>query len=115
MLFTPERAPEIEAAAGEIIAAARTGLDPAVVERQWQAMEAWDGAGATARLGEIGCPTLVAMGTEDVVFAPANSAALAAGIDRSWLARFPHAGHAFMADHPEALAGLIASFLAAQK
>ena len=115
MLFTPERAPQIEAAAGAVIAAARSALDPAVVERQWRAMEAWDRAGATARLGEIGCPALVATGTEDVVCPPANAAALAAGIGGSWLARFPRAGHAFMADHPEALAGLVGSFLAAQK
>ena len=115
VLFTPERAPEIEAVALDVIAAARAQLDPVVVERQWQAMEAWDRAGATGRLGEIACPTLVATGTEDVVFSPANSAALAAAIGGSWLARFPRASHAFMADHPVALTGLVGSFLAAQK
>jgi pimeloyl-ACP methyl ester carboxylesterase len=115
VLFTPERAPEIEAAAGELIAAARSSLDRGVVERQWEAMERWDEAGATARLGEIGCPALVATGAEDVVCPAANAAALAAAIDGAWLARFPRSAHAFMADHPIALSGLVRSFLAAQE
>jgi pimeloyl-ACP methyl ester carboxylesterase len=115
LLFTPERAPEIEAAAGELIAAARSALDRGVVERQWEAMERWDEGGATARLGEIACPVLVATGAEDVVCPPANAPALAAAIDGAWLARFPRSAHAFMADHPVALAGLVRSFLGAQK
>ena len=112
-LFTPARAPEIEAVALDVVAAARASLDPGVVERQWDAMEAWDAEGVTARLGEIACPALVAAGAEDAVCPPANAPALAAAIDGAWLARFPRCGHAFMADHPVALAGLIAAFLAA--
>ena len=115
LLFTPERAPEIEAAAGELIAAARSTLDRGVVERQWDAMVRWDEAGATARLGEIDCPALVATGAEDAICPPANARALAAAIDGAWLARFPRSAHAFMADHPVALAALARSFLAAQK
>jgi len=33
-------------------------------------------------------------------------------IPGAWLARFPHGGHAFIAQFPPALAGLINSFLA---
>jgi pimeloyl-ACP methyl ester carboxylesterase len=115
VLFTPERAPEIEASAGDLIAAARAALDPGVVEHQWEAMERWGEAGATARLGEIACPVLVATGAEDVVCPPGNAATLAADIDGAWLARFPRSAHAFMADHPIAAAGLVRSFLAAQR
>ena len=115
VLFTPERAPAIEAAALDVVATARAALDPGVVERQWEAMEAWNGAGATARLGEIAGPALVATGTEDAVCPPANATALAEALPDAWLARFPRAGHAFMADHPTALASLVAAFLAAQR
>ncbi len=115
LLFTPERAPEMEAAAGEIIAAARARLDPGVVERQWRAMDAWHERGATARLEEIGCPALVATGTEDIVCPAENATALAAGLGGAWLARFPRSAHAFMADHPVAVSGLVTAFLAAQR
>ena len=33
------------------------------------------------------------------------------GMPGAWLARFPHSGHGFMADHPESLTGLISTFL----
>ncbi len=45
------------------------------------------------------------------MFPAANAAALANAIPGAWLARFPHCGHGFMADHPETLAGLIRTFL----
>jgi pimeloyl-ACP methyl ester carboxylesterase len=115
LLFTPERAKEVEAVALDFVAAAGAALDRGVVERQWEAMEAWDAGGVTGRLGEIDCPTLVATGTEDQICPAENAAALAAALPGSWLARFPGTGHAFMADRPIALCGLIAAFLAAQK
>ena len=115
VLFTPERAAEVETAALDVVAGSRAALHPGVVGRQWEAMERWNGGGATGRLGEIACPTLVATGTEDVVCPPANASALAAGLPDAWLARFPQAGHAFMADYPDALAALIAVFLKVQK
>jgi pimeloyl-ACP methyl ester carboxylesterase len=59
----------------------------------------------------ISCPVLVATGEEDVVIPPGNASALANAIPGSWLARFPHSGHGFMADHPETLAALINAFL----
>jgi pimeloyl-ACP methyl ester carboxylesterase len=115
VLFTPERAPQVAAAAGEFIAAARARLEPGVVERQWRAMEAWHENGATARLDEIGCQALVATGAEDIVCPPKNATALAAGLGDAWLARFPRSAHAFMADHPVAVSGLVTAFLAAQR
>jgi pimeloyl-ACP methyl ester carboxylesterase len=113
LLFTAERAAEIASRFGDVVAAAREALPHDVAEHQAEAMEAWEAEGAGARLGEIKAPALVATGSEDVVFPPANALALAAGIDGAWLARFPNSGHAFMADHPEPLATLIATFLSA--
>ena len=113
LLFTPERATDIDAAFGNVVAEARARLDHTVVEHQWEAMGTWAEAGVTDRLGEIACPALVATGTEDVICPPENAFALASGIDDAWLARFPHSGHGFIADRPVAVARLVAAFLAA--
>ncbi len=75
LLFLPERAAEIDAAFGDVVAEARGALDPAVVARQRQALDEWD---AGDGLGEIGVPALVAMGAGDAVIPPANSDKLAA-------------------------------------
>ncbi len=112
LLFPPQRARMIDAAFGDVVAAARAALPHDVVRAQWRAMEAWEAQGAAERLGEISAPALVATGSEDVIVPPANSRALAAGIPGAWLAPFPHSGHAFMADHPDSLARLISTFLA---
>jgi pimeloyl-ACP methyl ester carboxylesterase len=115
VLFTPERAAEVESAALGVVAESRAALDPGVVGHQWEAMKGWNAEGATGRLGEIISPALVATGAEDVVCPPENASALAAGLSDAWLARFPRSGHAFMADRPEELAALISIFLKVRK
>ena len=87
------------------------GAAPDVARAQWRAMEEWEGRARADRLGELSLPVLVATGSEDVAVPPANSLALVDGIAGAWLARFPHSGHGFMADHPDALAKLISNFL----
>jgi pimeloyl-ACP methyl ester carboxylesterase len=111
LLFLPERAAEIDADFGEVVAAARARLPHDVVKRQWTAMEGWKERGTADDVGRISCPALVATGEDDVVVPPANSIALANAIPGSWLARFPRSGHGFMADHPQSLARLIGAFL----
>jgi pimeloyl-ACP methyl ester carboxylesterase len=111
LLFASERAREIDAEFGDVMAAAREALPPDVVERQWRAMEAWERGDWAHDVGLISCPTLIATGEDDVVIPPANALALALAIPGSWLARFPDCGHGFVADHPQALARLIATFL----
>jgi len=113
LLFPPERAPEIDAKFGEVVAAARAALPAEVVKRQWAAMEAWERGDLGQDVHEVACPALIATGEEDVVLPPANALALALAIPGSWLARFPRCGHGFMADHPQALARLIVTFLSA--
>jgi pimeloyl-ACP methyl ester carboxylesterase len=114
-LFTPERAASIDASAGEIVAAARADLDPGVVTAQGRALDEWGRGGCLKRLDEIRLPVLVAAGAQDIVIEPRASEEIAGRIDGAWLARFPRSGHAFMADHPESLAGLIAAFLGSQR
>ena len=110
LLFTEDRAAEVDAEFGEIVASARAELSPETLQRQAAAMEEWQ-AGPGADLAAVSCPTLIATGSEDVVIPPANAVALATGIADAWLARFPGCGHGFMADHPKSLSRLIATFL----
>jgi len=113
LLFPPDRAAQVDAQFGELVAAARAAFPVDVASAQWDAMEAWEADGAGDRLGEISSPALVVTGSDDIVIPPANALALAVAIRGAWLARFPRSGHAFMADHPSSLARLIAAFLGA--
>jgi pimeloyl-ACP methyl ester carboxylesterase len=56
--------------------------------------------------------TTIATGTEDIVIPASNALKLVNAIPGAWLAQFPHGGHAFIAQYPQALADLINSFLA---
>jgi len=49
------------------------------------------------------------------VIPASNALKLVNAIPDAWLAQFPHGGHAFIAQFPRALAGLINSFLALDK
>lgn len=113
LLFAPAAAAAVDRDFGEIVAAARAALDPAVLGSQVAVLEAWTREGVAQRLGEITVPTLIAAGTDDVVIPAANSLALAEGIDASWLARFRGVGHGFMAEVPAPLAALVGDFMAA--
>jgi pimeloyl-ACP methyl ester carboxylesterase len=96
---------------GPVVAAARAQLSPELVKRQAAAMDEWHNSGVASRLREIDIPVLIGTGTEDIVIPPSNSLKLANTISGAWLARFPHAGHAFTAQYPLAVADLINCFL----
>jgi pimeloyl-ACP methyl ester carboxylesterase len=95
----------------DVVAAAQAALAIETLTAQQRAMEDWHAAGAQSRLAAIDCPALCAAGRDDRVIPADNSAILAQRLPGSWLARFPDAGHAFMAQYPERLAGLIRAFL----
>jgi pimeloyl-ACP methyl ester carboxylesterase len=97
---------------GDIIAAARAQLSAELLKRQAAAMNAWHCDGVANRLRQIRRPVLIATGTEDVVIPPSNALKLVNAISDAWLAQFPRSGHAFMAQHPQAVAELINTFLA---
>jgi pimeloyl-ACP methyl ester carboxylesterase len=110
LLFPSDVAESFYREFGDIVAAAR--LSPDLVNRQAAAMDAWHRSGIGSRLREINARVLIATGTEDVVIPPSNALKLVNAIPSAWLAQFPGAGHAFMAQHSRVLADLINCFLA---
>jgi pimeloyl-ACP methyl ester carboxylesterase len=57
---------------------------------------------AQARLGDIRAPTLVMHGEQDKLQAPENASLLAQSIPSAELKLWPHAGHLYVTDEPEA-------------
>lgn len=106
-LFPPALAAQVDRDVGEIVAAARADLDPAALDAQEMAVERWYAEGAPV---PVGIRMLAAAGEEDEVV-PAANVALLADRPLAWSARFPGAGHAFMAQVPGPLADLIDRFL----
>ena len=99
---------------GDMVAAARAQLPVELLNRQSAAMDVWHRNGVAGQLREIRVPVLVATGTDDIVIPASNALKLVNAIPGAWLARFPHGGHAFVAQYPRALADLINSFLAVE-
>ncbi len=114
---------------GDLVAAARSALDPEALSAQERAMIAW---GRTPRepVGVGFPPVLLAHGDQDVVIPPGNLERLAARYsgpselrrnspaERADLSTvrtemFAGGGHAFMAQEPQRLVTLIAEFTAA--
>lgn len=111
LLFPAPLAADLDAQVGELVAAARAGLDPAVLTAQEQAIARWHAEPADERLARITAPVLVAAGEADVVIPAANARVLADALPGARLALFPGGGHAFMAQEPVALAALIGEHL----
>jgi pimeloyl-ACP methyl ester carboxylesterase len=111
LLFPVDVAESFYRQFGDIVAAARAQLSPALVKRQAAAMDAWHTSGVAGRLRDLHVPVLIGTGTEDIVIPPSNGLKLVNTIPGAWFAQFPRAGHAFMAQYPRALADLINCFL----
>jgi 3-oxoadipate enol-lactonase len=62
-------------------------------------------------LSSIHCPTLILVGTEDVLTPPAMSEAMQRGIAGSELVVIPEAGHLANLEHPDAFNAALAKFL----
>ncbi len=110
LLFPPAVAGDMDARFGELVAQARAALSTAALDAQEQAIELWHAEPAGARLASIIAPALIAAGTEDVVIPVVNSDRLADAL-RAPLELFAGCGHAFTAQAPSKLAGLINSWL----
>ncbi len=115
LLFPGDVAESLYRQFGDIVAAARAQLSPELVKRQAAAMDAWHNSGVASRLREIHVPVLIGTGAEDIVIPPSNALKLVNTIPGAWLAQFPRAGHAFMAQYPRALADLLNCFLVADR
>ncbi len=109
LLFPPGVAEPIDAEFGDLVAAARAGLDHDALTAQESAMRGWHEERDLSPLASV--PTLAAHGALDVVIPPRNSELIAARAEDSWLARFPGCGHAFMAQEPARVAALVGAFL----
>jgi pimeloyl-ACP methyl ester carboxylesterase len=111
LLFPSDVAESFYRQFGDVAATARAQLSPEIVRRQAAAMDKWHRDAVASRLQEINVPVLIGTGSEDIVIPPSNALKLVNAIPGAWLAQFPRAGHAFMAQYPRALADLINRFL----
>jgi pimeloyl-ACP methyl ester carboxylesterase len=111
LLFPPEAAAAIDGEFGELVAEARAGLSPQTLRAQEDAIDAWHSEPAAERLRRIAAPTLIAGGTEDIVIPFANTKLLAAALPGSRHEGFKGCGHAFMAQEPFRVAGMINAWL----
>jgi pimeloyl-ACP methyl ester carboxylesterase len=109
VLFPADVAPEIDREFGDLVAEAKAALDPATLDAQERAIDAWH-AEAQPAAGPDAPPVLTACGTADAVIPPQNADALAARWHGCRVERFAGCGHALMAQEPDRLAALIASF-----
>ena len=110
LLFPPAVAAEVDRLFGDAVAEARANLSPEALVAQERAIAAWH-ATDPGRPASPVPPVLVATGTEDVVIPPANADLLAERWEAIRVERFTGGGHAFIAQEPEGLGSLIASFL----
>jgi pimeloyl-ACP methyl ester carboxylesterase len=78
------------------------------VYRQSRAISAWD---AAERLAEIGCPTVVIAGREDVLLPVGYSEQLARGIPGAELVVLEGTGHGLLIESPQAVAAAVLDFL----
>jgi pimeloyl-ACP methyl ester carboxylesterase len=114
LLFPSDVAASVYRQFGDIVVAARAQLSVELLNRQAEAMDAWHRNSVASQLRAIRVPVLIAAGTEDIVIPASNALKLVNAIPGAWLAQFPHGGHAFMAQYPQALADLINRFLAVE-
>jgi len=109
LLFPADLAVEIDRQFGELVAAARADLSPALLAAQEAAMEAWHRDLRPVVQGAPETPVLIAHGSLDVVIPPANTAPLAARYPGAKVELFDGCGHALMTQQPQRLVELIAA------
>lgn len=110
LLFPPEVAPAIDAQFGELVADARAAFSPQTLAAQERVLATWQAEPQPAP-GADAPPVLVISGELDVIAPPGNADALAALWSESSVEQIAGGGHAFMAQEPERVAALIASFV----
>lgn len=70
--------------------------------------------GVCTQLGHINQPTLVILGTDDLLTSPANSLLIAERIPGVWLVQIAGAGHALALQYPEKFSDVVITFLESQ-
>lgn len=79
------------------------------LDLQMKAITTWEGT--CNSLSSITNPTMVLVGTDDVLTVPENSMLMASKIMGSWLIQIEDGGHAVMMQYPEKVSGIIDLFL----
>jgi len=79
------------------------------LDLQMKAITIWEGT--CNRLKSITNPTMVLVGTDDVITVPENSMLMASKITGSWLIQMEGGGHAVMMQYPEKFSSVIDVFL----
>jgi len=90
----------------------REPISPKTVQLQSQAVGSWKGT--CDRLSNITKPTLVIVGTDDVVTLPANSKMIAERIPGAWLVQINGGGHAMLYQYPDKFSRVLLTFLERQ-
>jgi pimeloyl-ACP methyl ester carboxylesterase len=76
---------------------------------QTEAITKW--SGTCNRLNSITQPTMVLVGTDDVLTVPANSILIAEKIPGAWLVQIKGGGHAMMMQYPDKFSNIVDTFL----
>ena len=79
------------------------------LNKQTEAITNW--TGTCNRLGNITQPTMVLVGTDDVLTIPANSILITEKIPGAWLIQIRGGGHAMMMQYPEKFSNIVDTFL----
>ena len=80
------------------------------LDLQMKAITGWQGT--CNRLNNITHPTMILVGTDDVITVPENSIFMASKIPGTWLVQMEGGGHAVMMQYPEKFSGIVDIFLA---
>ncbi|MDW0128220.1 MAG: alpha/beta hydrolase, partial [Nitrososphaeraceae archaeon] len=80
------------------------------LDLQMKAITGWQGT--CNRLNNITHPTMILVGTDDVITVPENSIFMASKIPGAWLVQMEGGGHGVMMQYPEKFSGIVDKFLA---
>jgi pimeloyl-ACP methyl ester carboxylesterase len=79
------------------------------IQLEGQAISSW--RGTCDKLSIISKPTLVIVGTDDIIVPPAYSLPLAEKIPGAWLVQIKGGGHGVMYQYPEKFSRIVLTFL----
>jgi hypothetical protein len=71
----------------------------------------WNAKGTCNTLSNITHPTLVIVGTEDMLTPPSNSLMIAEKIPAAWLVQIRNAGHGLINQYPDKFSKIVATYL----
>jgi len=86
-----------------------TSMD--IIRNQFSALYSWNYKGVCDQIKNINSPTLIMVGTKDILNPPPNSLMMAEKIPDSWLIRIQGGGHAIMSQNVSKIATVIDAFL----